>query len=83
MTGDYMEYTIKSAAYRNQQITDNTRLIKTGCDADRPLLTPATVDLLLTCVCGVLRLTELLSHTKHPLAPHLVQDICPRRALLQ
>jgi len=80
MTGDYMEYTFKPATYRNLQITIDT------FEQDATYLgllhfVDMSYSLLLTCLRGLA--PGRASFTKHPLAPHLMQDICPRRALLQ
>lgn len=77
----YMEYTFKPATYRNQQIADNTfGQSRDAMMVDRHLLTPATG----TPHSRLRGLApDRASFTEHPLAPHLLQDICPQRALMQ
>lgn len=64
-TGSHMEYTFTPAIYRNQQIIDNT-FDRDWTQCRSPFVdTSYIVQLLLTCVCGVSRLTELLSRNIH------------------
>lgn len=61
----FMEYTFTPAIYRNQHITDNT-FDRDWTQCRSPFVDTSYIgQILLTCVCGVSRLTELLSRNIH------------------